>query len=219
MPVIKRLDDNIVLRDLKKDDISVYSFLLFSGYLKAFDAKKDEEDQIYYRLLIPNTEVRQIFKDIISRWINESYESDKLRQMLNALIRCDIETFGEFLNDFVISTLSYFDTEKKNPEKVYQAFMLGLLVNLTGEYEIYSNKESGLGRFDISVIPKEKDKTAFIMELKTIRKRETKEESLEEALKQINDKKYEIEIIKRGITDIMKLGVVFDGKEVWIKQG
>ena len=100
--------------------------------------------------------------------------------MLNALIRCDIETFEEFLNDFVLSTLSYFDTEKRNAEKGYQAFILGMLVNLTPMYEVYSNKESGLGRFDISVIPRDNHKTAFIMELKTIGRRETKDQSLKQ---------------------------------------
>jgi hypothetical protein len=176
IPITKRLNDNIVLRDLKKNDISLYSFLVFSGYLKAFD-KQIEGRNTFYKLLLPNFEVKQIFEDTILSWINESYENDKLRQMLNALIRCDIETFEEFLNDFVLSTLSYFDTEKRNAEKVYQAFILGMLVNLAPKYQVYSNKESGLGRFDISIIPQDTNKTAFIM----------------------------------------KLAVVFDGKEVWIK--
>ena len=174
---------------------------------------------VEYKLLIPNKEVRQIFKDVILKWINESYENDKLKQMLNALIRCDIESFEEYLNDFVLSSLSYFDTEKRNAEKVYQAFILGMLVNLAPKYDVYSNKESGLGRFDISIIPKDKNKTAFIMELKTIGRRETKEQSLKAALKQIKDRKYETEIIKRGIRDIRTLAVVFDGKEVWISDG
>jgi hypothetical protein len=218
VPVTKRIDDNIVLRDLQKDDIAVYSFLLFSGYLRVSD-KVSKGRKTYYKLLFPNFEVKEIIENSILHWINDSYESSKLRQMLNALIRCDIGTFEEFLNDFIISTLSYFDTEKRNPEKVYQAFMLGMLVNLEGTYEVYSNKESGLGRFDISVVPIDKSKTAFIMELKTIKKRETKEESLEEAIKQINERKYETEILKRGIINIMKLAIVFDGKEVWVKKG
>jgi hypothetical protein len=219
IPIKKSLKENIVLRDLKKNEISLYSFLVFSGYLKAFDCSIDEEDNMFYKLLIPNKEVKQIFKDTILSWINESYENDKLRQMLNALIRCDIETFEEFLNDFVLSTLSYFDTEKRNAEKVYQAFILGMLVNLAPKYELYSNKESGLGRFDISLIPQDTNKTAFIMELKTIRRKETKDQSLEAALKQIKDRKYELDILKRGIKDIIQLAVVFDGKEVWVKKG
>jgi hypothetical protein len=102
------------------------------------------------------SENKEIIENSILHWINDSYESSKLRQMLNALIRCDII---------------------------------------------------------------DKSKTAFIMELKTIKKKETKEESLEEAIKRINERKYETEILKRGITDIMKLAIVFDGKDVWIKKG
>ena len=220
-PLTKKLDDNIVLRDLQKDQTLIYSFLLFSGYLKAFDAKRNEEDELYHKLLIPNTEVRLIFKDIISKWINESFESRELQIMLKALVTGDIKLFEKILSKFVLETLSYFDTEKKNVEKVYQAFILGMLVNLSGKYEVESEKESGYGRYDISIIPKDKSKKAIIMELKTIDEfeNETKEMALESAVKQINERQYETAILKRGIKDILKLGVVFDGKRVWAKEG
>ena len=220
-PLTKKLDDNIVLRDLKKDQTLIYSFLLFSGYLKAFDAKRNEEDELYHKLLIPNTEVRLIFKDIISKWINESFESRDLQIMLKALVTGDIKLFEKILSKFVLETLSYFDTEKKNVEKVYQAFILGMLVNLSGKYEVEFEKESGYGRYDISIIPKDKTKKAIIMELKTIDEfeNETKEMALESAVKQINERQYETAILKRGINDILKMGVVFDGKRVWAKEG
>ena len=104
-------------------------------------------------------------------------------------------------------------------EKVYQAFILGLLVNLSHSYEINSEKESGFGRYDISVVPKDKSKKAVIMELKTIRKNETKEEALKAALSQIEERKYEAAVSQTGVKDICKLGVVFDGKKVWVKKG
>ena len=103
-------------------------------------------------------------------------------------------------------------------ERVYQAFILGMLVNLGGEYEVDSEKESGYGRYDISIIPKDKSKKAVIMELKRIETDETKDEALNSALAQIEEKKYETAILAKGISDIDKLGVVFDGKKVWVKQ-
>jgi hypothetical protein len=220
IPIIKRLDDNIVLRDLQKDETSIYSFLLFSGYLKAFD-KQGQGKKTFYKLLLTNFEVKQIFEDIILKWINESFENRDLQIMLKALVTGDIKLFEKILSKFVLETLSYFDTEKKNVEKVYQAFILGMLVNLSPQYEVESEKESGYGRYDISIIPKDKTKKAIIMELKTIDEfeEETKDMALESAVKQINERKYETAILKTGINDILKLGVVFDGKRVWSKQG
>jgi len=218
VPVTKRLNENIVFQDLIKDETTIFSFLVFSGYLKAFD-KQHIEDEEHYKLLIPNTEVRQIFKDVITNWINECYENYTLKVMLKSLIQGDTKTFEKLLSRFVTETLSYFDTEKRDVERVYQAFILGLLVNLSATHEVYSNKESGFGRYDISIIPKDKTGQAIIMELKTIDKSEdeTKEAALDNALEQIEEKQYETDIKKRGIKDIKKLGVVFDGKRVWIK--
>ncbi|VEN73616.1 PD-(D/E)XK nuclease superfamily protein [Candidatus Desulfarcum epimagneticum] len=216
VPVESRIEENIVFEDLPKDEVAVYNFFLFCGYLKAFDPKRvDHED--HRSLLAPNLEVRQIFKHAVMKWINESYESHKLKEMLKAVTTGDAGVFETLLGDFVAETLSYFDTAGKNVEKVYQAFILGLLVNLAADYEIASEKESGFGRYDISVIPKDPDKTALILELKTIRPGETKDEALESAVSQIEERKYETALIQRGIQDIRKWGVVFDGKRVWVR--
>ena len=122
IPIVKCLDENIVFDDLPKSDVSVYSFLVFSGYLKAFDME-EREDKIYHKLLIPNLEVKQIFEKVIMKWLAESYENHKLQLLLKALLSEDIETFEEILSDFVLSTLSYFDTERREVERVYQAFI------------------------------------------------------------------------------------------------
>ena len=218
IPITKSLDENIVFDELTKDDVNIYSFLLFSGYLKAFD-RQNIGHKTYYSLLIPNLEVKQIFENIIIKWIKASYEDRRLQMLLKALLENDIETFEEILSEFVLETLSYFDTQKRDVERVYQAFILGLLVNLSSTHTIQSNKESGYGRYDVSIIPKDPTKRAVIMELKKIRLNETKDTALTNALKQIEDKKYETEILKKGITNISKLAVVFDGKRVWVKEG
>ena len=96
LSIIKRLDDNIVLRDLQKDETSIYSFLLFSGYLKAFD-KQGQGKKTFYKLLLTNFEVKQIFEDIIVKWINESFENRDLQIMLKALVTGDIKLFEKIL--------------------------------------------------------------------------------------------------------------------------
>ena len=115
--------------------------------------------------------------------------------------------------------LSYHDTGGTEPEKVYQAFILGMLVRLHDEYEIKSNRESGYGRYDVMIIPKDTNKKGIVIELKTIDKFENEDykKALDAALIQINDKNYEQELIDRGITNILKLAIVLDGKRVFVK--
>ena len=218
IPLKKQLNENIIFPDLTKHEQAVYSFLVFSGYLKAFDMEVIGHKQ-YHTLLIPNLEVKQIFEDVFMSWITDSYENRKLQMLLHALTDNNIAAFEEILSDFVLTTLSYFDTQRQDVERVYQAFMLGLLINLSPAYEVHSNKESGFGRYDMSVIPKDTNKRAIIMELKKIGMNETKDTALDNALKQIEEKQYETDIRKRGIKDISKLAVTFDGKRVWVRTG
>ena len=218
-PVTKKIEENIAFEYLEENESILYSFLLFSGYLKAYKCKTMEDEQ-YCDLQIPNREVKLAFKNIIVKWINKAYrDSDKLRTMLEALVKGEIKVFEEILNDFVITTMSYFNTRgRKEVERVYQAFILGLLVNLSIDYEVTSEKESGYGRYDISIVPKDKSKKAIIMELKRIEKEETAQKALENALAQIEEKKYESAVLAQGIKDIEKLAVVFDGKRVLMKR-
>ena len=219
IPIRKAINENITFTELKTNQNSLYSFLVFSGYLKATE-KEQINDEFYYNLLIPNTEVKLSFRQIFMNWFQESYDNDKIRYLLKSVTTGDVKTFEKLLSYFIVNTLSYFDTAGKNVEKVYQAFILGLLVNLSNEYEVSSNRESGFGRYDVCILPKEITKKAIIMELKTIDEfdEETKDSSLENALKQIEEKQYETQVCRRGYTDILKLGVVFDGKRCWIKE-
>ncbi len=217
--VKRELDSNVVFNELEKNEKNIYSLLFFSGYLKCLN--KELKDETYYcNLAIPNQEVYYIFRKIISNWIDESFDINRLQTLLKSLIEGDTKLFEKLFSQFVLETLSFYDVNKKNEEAVYHAFLLGVLINLT-DYEIISNRESGLGRVDIILLNKaDKTKAAIIMELKTIDKfeEETKESALKNALKQIEDKKYEIEVKKRGYNNILKMGVVFDGKRVWVKR-
>ncbi|MEO4719429.1 hypothetical protein ABHZ63_23995, partial [Phocaeicola vulgatus] len=104
---------------------------------------------------VPNTEVSTVFSTIIRGWINDGpVKNDRLEMMLQALDENEMNIFQRLLNDFVVNTLSYYDTNGREPEKVYQAFLLGMLVS-NGAYEVSSNRESGLGRYDILLRPRD----------------------------------------------------------------
>ena len=211
------IDENIIMADIEANENNVWSFLLLSGYLKVVD-KIRKEDEIYYEVAIPNVEVKHMYNKIIKDWASESYVSSEYNEMLKALINFDYEVFEEIFIDYVEKSLSYFDVSGEEPERVYHGFVLGMLVALNNTHYVLSNRESGYGRYDVMVIPKDITKPGIIIEFKRARKnnKKTIEQLIEEAKKQIEDKKYETELLSRGITDIKKLVIVFKGKEVFV---
>jgi len=219
-PVYSTIDENIAFDFLKNSREHILSFLVQTGYLKARYHDFVGSDRIY-QIEIPNVELSKIYYTVIETWFNESIGSKDLDDMLNALINNDINTFERILSKFVLETLSYFNVGRKTKEveRVFQAFLLGMLIGLKDRYEVYSEKESGYGRFDVSVIPKDKSKQAIIMELKSIDtfNNETKDQTLESALRQIEDRRYETILRQQGCVNIMKIAVTFDGKRVWAK--
>jgi len=218
--VFSVIDENVSFKNIENSKETIISFFLQTGYLKGrFVGKLDLKNN--YKIEIPNNELRIIYKDIIIKWFNETINESNLNEMLKALIGGEIDIFEEILNKFVCESLSYFNLPKqtKDVERVYQAFILGMLVNLQNKYEITSEKESGYGRYDIAIVPKDKNKRAIIMELKKVRMNETTEQALDSAIKQINDRQYEVEIRQKGCTEFLKLAVTFDGKRVWTKVG
>jgi len=215
----KVIDDNIVMGEIEGSSESVWSFLLMTGYLKAVK-RENIEGVLNCTLAIPNKEVYIYFKNMILKWFDDSLSMLKYKNMLNALISGDIENFGYPFKRFVLNNLSYFDVSGKEPEKVYHAFVLGILVSLADDYEVKSNKESGIGRYDVMIIPKDVSKYGIIIEFKKIDElsKQSIEDATEKALKQIEDKKYESELLERGIKNIIKLAIVFKNKEVEITQ-
>ena len=209
------IDENIIMADIEANENNVWSFLLLSGYLKVVN-KIRKEDEIYYEVAIPNVEVKHMYNKIIKDWASESYISSEYNEMLKALIHFDYEVFEEIFIDYVEKSLSYFDVSGEEPERVYHGFVLGMLVALNNTHYVLSNRESGYGRYDVMVIPKDITKPGIIIEFKRARKnnKKTIEQLIEEAKTQIEDKKYETELLSRGITDIKKLVIVFKGKEV-----
>lgn len=215
----KIIDENIVMGDIEKSSDNLWSFLLFTGYLKANEAYRKEE-YIYYNLSIPNREVKSLYKSIIENWFKDTITKQNYDIMINSLVTGDIKIFGKLLRQFVLKSISYFDVGGYEGEKVYHAFVLGMLISLNDTHEVLSNRESGYGRYDVMLIPKDISKLGIVIEFKKLDPddEETLEETADEALKQISDKKYSTTLESRGINNIKEIAIIFKGKEVYIKE-
>ncbi len=197
--------------DLSKllDENELWELLLFSGYL-TIEEKVDEDN---YILRLPNKEVRTLYR----KTFFEKYfgRGNKLSDLMEALIENRIDEYEEKLQEVLLTSVSYNDTKKGN-EAFYHGLIMGMGLYLEGEYITKSNIESGLGRYDFSVEPKNKNKRAFIMEFKSTDSVEKLEEVSKEALKQIEDKKYDISLKQNGIKEITYIGIAFCGKKIKI---
>lgn len=215
----KVIDDTIVMAEVEDSNQNIWSFLLLSGYLKAVKTELIR-GRLNCELQIPNEEVHIFYENLIVKWFQEAMTNQKYEEMLSNLVTGDIENFGYAFQEFVINNLSYFDVSGKEPEKVYHAFVLGMLVSISNTHKVKSNKESGFGRYDVMIIPKDISKPGIIIEFKKINvlSKETIEQGKVEALKQIDKMKYDEELINCGVKDIIKIAIVFKGKEVMISE-
>jgi hypothetical protein len=214
----KAIEKNIVLKDISLREDLLWSFLLMGGYLKQTARRMEETTgKIYYTLAIPNLEVRTIYITIIENFFSGKIENRKLEIMLKALLEGKIDVFEEIFSDYVVAAMSFFDMGAE-PEKVYHAFVMGLFLWLSPHYQVKSNRESGYGRYDIMIIPVDPAKLGYIIEFKKVRRNETVEAAAASALQQIDERKYETELVQRGIKTYKKLAVVFNGKDVTIRE-
>lgn len=187
----------------------IWELMLFSGYLTI--DKKIERNQ--YLVKIPNKEVQDFFKD---KFIEISFGGySRFYNAMRALKENNIERFEILLQQMVLNSLSYHDTDKE--EKFYHILLLGMIQSLDEEYHIHSNQESGLGRYDIELEPRNKNKRGYILELKVASSEEQLKERAEEGLAQISEKKYGSVLKERGIKEITYIRIAFHGKKVCIK--
>ena len=197
--------------DLSKllDENELWELLLFSGYLTI----EEKIDQKNYILRLPNKEVKELFKDsFLERYFGRG---NKLSDLMEALTENRIDEYEEKLQEILLTSVSYNDTKKGN-EAFYHGLIMGMGLYLEGEYITKSNIESGLGRYDFSVEPKNKNKRAFIMEFKSTDSVEKLEEVSKEALEQIEAKKYDVSLKQNGIKEITYIGIAFCGKKIKI---
>ncbi len=214
----KVIEENIVFKDICLRDNLLWSFLLMGGYLKQSAKRPDDDgERTYYLLTIPNKEVRVTYKAIVENYFSSKIENKKLEIMLKALVEGDIVLFEEMLQKVVAAVFSYHDLSGE-PEKVYHALVAGLLTWISNTHEIKSNRESGYGRYDIMIIPKDVSQWGYVMEFKKTGKNESVKSAVKSALKQIEEKKYQAELVQRGIKKVKQLAVVFKGKEVTVKE-
>jgi hypothetical protein len=214
-PITKIIYENMVFSDISnpRSDL-LWSFLLHSGYLKAI--KEVESDlRKKYELQIPNLEVRIIYIDLIEKWIKNHVDLRQLEMLLSSLKNGDIKLFEKKLKTVCIEIMSYHDFAG-DPEKVYHALVLGMLVWLSDDYIIRSNRESGYGRYDIIFIPKDNSRQGIIIEFKRIDEDDSVEEVLDNALRQIEKKRYDVELKAANNHNIIKLAVGFTGKAVYV---
>jgi len=212
----KKIDDGIVFSTLEKSSESIWSLLLYCGYLTINTAPAYG---VPCELRIPNIEVSELYKTMVLEWFTTTLSTRKYNILLQSLTTGDIETFSRLFQEFILSSASAFDIPFEESEKIYHVFVLGMLVGLKDTYEVKSNRESGFGRYDVMLIPKNKTDLGIVMEFKKIDTYDKMdlERAVTLAIKQIEDKRYAQDLLDAGITNILYLGVAFEGKNVLIR--
>ena len=211
----KYISDGTTIKSLLSNDDEIWQLFLYSGYLtKAKEQIEIDETSEYtniYNLKIPNKEIRKYFGNM---FLNRFFGTElKTSILIKALESGDIKKFEKTLGEIMVNMLSHFDLDSEM-EKIYQVFMIGLVGFLMGKYEIISNNESGYGRYDLAMIPIKSNEKAYLMEFKISKTEKSMTLKAEEALKQIDEKKYDTRLKARGIKNILKIGIAFYGKKV-----
>ncbi|WP_410072202.1 AAA family ATPase [Anaerostipes sp.] len=225
--IVTELDEQIVYDQLDLEETAIWSLLLASGYLKVEEKIRDDSDYLnwkqLYRLKLTNFEVKVMFAHMVKNWFSKT--GGDYNAFIKAMLNDDIEAMNAYMNRISMRIFSYFDVGKKSskmlePERFYHGFVLGLLVELMDRYEIKSNRESGFGRYDVMLRPRNVKDKAIIVEFKVIspKKEKSLEETAQNALEQIKEKNYKEELIEAGISEnnIKAYGFAFEGKNVLI---
>ncbi len=217
-PVISEIDEEIVFERLGQNAEEVWSLLLAGGYLTTLNVSNDN-----YELALTNYEVEKMFRKMVKTWFR--YDKAAYNRFIKALLTGNLKEMNAYMNRVSLAMFSFFDggsrpSEFTMPERFYHGFVLGLLVELADRYDITSNRESGLGRYDVMLRPLRQGDNGIILEFKVHEPKEesSMEETVLAALNQIEEKRYEQTLINQGIEKkhIRKYGLAFKGKEVLI---
>jgi hypothetical protein len=214
------LEESVSLTELADNEDALWSLLVFSGYLKAERRSRGSMERASHLLSIPNREVRQVYASTFRRWMEARLRGHggSLEELCGALLTGDAELLEEQLQAFVTNLLSYHDPGTVKPERVYHAFVVGLLAVLEPGYQVRSNRESGQGRPDVLIRPTQPGKPGVVLELKVARPgRATLAQALAEGLAQLRAYDYGAELLAAGAPKVHAFAVAFDGKKVRVK--
>lgn len=222
--IVLNFDEQIVFDQLETKENAIWSLMVASGYLKI---DKIEYRGIlhvpWYHLKITNLETLGMFSEMFTGWFQNTRSN--YNAFIKAMLCGNIKEMNAYMNEVALATFSSFDTGshpsgRTQPERFYHGFVLGLLVELRDQYEVRSNRESGYGRYDVMLIPRQKNQLAFVLEFKVYDAQEELklEDTVQSALVQIEEKDYDTELIERGISKskIRHYGFAFEGKRVLI---
>ena len=216
--VIARIDQNVVYRSLSEDPANIYSLLLVAGYLKTTKKELQADGSYLCEVSIPNREIAAVYKgEILSHLLQiGAITRTTANKIAESLYVNDYKKLQKAIAEYMDRSISFYDA---GAEGFYHGLTLGLIALMDNQYKIKSNRESGDGRYDISLIPRENGYPGIIMELKW--KKALDEEALDklaaEALGQIDKMRYDAEMKEDGVQDILKFGIAFSGKKVIIK--
>lgn len=203
-----------IIVGIENNEDNIWGLLVGTGYLKVTGIV-DLATKIY-KVKIPNYEIKFLFSEIIDDWFRDKVIGNDLNSILKDLITLNLDEFEQKFQILVKQMFSFMDVGENTAENFYHAFVLGMLVALKDNYYVNSNRESGIGRYDIMLEPKDKNGNAFIMEFKVFKENREKDiqETIENAKKQIEEKQYETSLKERGFNNITKMVFAFNGKEV-----
>ena len=203
-----------VIVGIEQNEENIWGLLLGTGYLKVTGVV--DLAMGVYKVKIPNYEIKFLFQNIIRDWFNDKVIGNNLNTILKDLVTLKLDEFEQKFKVLVRQMFSFMDVGENTAENFYHAFVLGMLVGLKDSYYVNSNRESGYGRYDIMLEPKDKNGNSFIMEFKVYREEKEKDinDTIENAKKQIEERKYEENLQEKGFTNITKMVFAFKGKEV-----
>ena len=220
-----KIDEQIIFNQLTGNRNAIWSLLLASGYLKVDRIIREHtNDDPVYQLALTNFEVKKMFVKMVRGWFAQT---EDFGEFVNAMFTGDVKSMNRYMNKVALNTFSYFDagnkpSEQREPERFYHGFVLGLIVDRSQDYMVKSNRESGYGRYDVVMEPKDTKNIAVIMEFKVFDSEDEAElaDTAVNALKQIEEKKYDADLLQRGIPaeHILKYGFAFEGEKCLIRK-
>jgi hypothetical protein len=211
------LDEGVVFPGIEDDKSAIWSLLLFSGYITS-TSKSGKPAEEVYSLKVPNRELSVLFFKLVRQSLTTKFTTTKIKNLLQALTAGDAETFQDRLIEFIQASMSVYDFSKKDPEKSYHLFVLGLLAFLRDRYDVTSNRESGDGRCDIMLKPHDPNDLGIIIEIKKKHKSDSSlEAAADKAIAQIAGKKYSMELKNSCVKKSIGYGIAFLGKDCIVR--